>query len=115
MYIVLEADIPTLLTNLATLDDERLKFAQSKNDYLIDQLFYTEFNEVTGPMEMIELNVDNPAKFTIFLLQLAYQYKSKNYDNYVDTFNSSSLNASNLITFATILLNDRERISFRYN
>ena len=25
MYIVLEADIPTLLTNLATLDDERLK------------------------------------------------------------------------------------------
>ena len=25
MYIVLEADIPTLLINLATLDDERLK------------------------------------------------------------------------------------------
>ncbi len=97
-----------LLINFIYLDDdERLKFAQSKNDYLIDQLFYTEFNEVTGPMEMIELNVDNPAKFTIFLLQLAYQYNAKNYDNYVDTVNS------NLITAATILLNDRERISFR--
>ena len=30
MYIVLEADIPTLLTNLATLDDERLKVIINK-------------------------------------------------------------------------------------
>jgi len=103
-----------LLINFIYLDDdERLKFAQSKNDYLIDQLFYTEFNEVTGPMEMIELNVDNPAKFTIFLLQMAYQLNAKNYNNYVDTFDSTQNNASNLITAATILLNDRERISFR--
>ena len=103
-----------LLINFIYLDDdERLKFAQSKNDYLIDQLFYTEFDEVTGPMEMIELNVDNPAKFTVFLLQLAYQYNAKNYDNYVDTFDSNQTNSTNLITAATILLNDKERISFR--
>ena len=31
MYIVLEADIPTLLTNLATLDDERLKAIINKS------------------------------------------------------------------------------------
>jgi hypothetical protein len=103
-----------LLINFIYLDDdERLKFAQSKNDYLIDQLFYTEFDEVTGPMEMIELNVDNPAKFTVFLLQLAYQFNAKNYDNYVDAFDSTQNNTSNLIVAATILLNDRERISFR--
>lgn len=103
-----------LLINFIYLDDdERLKFAQSKNDYLIDQLFFTEFNEVTGPMEMIELNVDNPAKFTILLLQLAYQSNAKNYDNYVDTFDSTQTNATNLITSTTILLNDKERISFR--
>lgn len=103
-----------LLINFIYLDDdERLKFIQAKNDYLIDQLFYTEFNEITGPMEMIELNVDNPAKFTVFVLQLAYEYKAKNYNNYVDTFDETSSNALNLISSATILLNDRERISFR--
>lgn len=46
MYIVLEADIPTLLTNLATLDDERLKTIinkageESKNP---DTDFFTAF------------------------------------------------------------------------
>ena len=103
-----------LLLNFIYLDDdERLKFAQSKNDYLIEQLFFTEFDEVTGPLEMIELNIDNPAKFTIFLLQLAYEYNCKDYDNYTDSFNPNSVGASNLISAATLLLNDRERISFR--
>jgi len=103
-----------LLVNFIYLDDdERLRFSQSKNDYLIDQLFFTEYNEVNGPMEMIELNVDNPAKFTLFVLQLAYQYNAKNYDNYTDSFDPNLYSASNLITNATILLNDKERITFR--
>ena len=51
MYIVLEADIPTLLTNLATLDDERLKAIinksgeESKNP---DVDFFAAFENLNG-------------------------------------------------------------------
>ncbi len=97
-----------LLVNYVYLDDdERMKFAQSKHDYLIEHVYFTESNEITGPLESISVDVDNPCKFMIWVLQQDYIYDSKDYGNYLDN------NGENLITEETILLNQRERLSFR--
>jgi hypothetical protein len=103
-----------LLINYVYLDDtERLKFSQTKHDYLIEQIYYTENNEITGPIESIQLNVDNPAVFGIWVVQQQYLYNSLDYDNYTNGFNSANINSTSLITESTILLNDKERISNR--
>ena len=50
-----------LLINFIFIDDdERLRFVQSKQDYIIEQNYYNEYNEVVGPTEIIKLNIDNP-------------------------------------------------------
>ena len=115
-----------LLVNYIYLDDnERMKFSQTKHDYLIEQIYYTENNEITGPIESININVDNPAVLGVWLLQQQYIYNSKYYDNYTNNFTiNKSTNANivqrvlntlttSLIEEATILLNDKERISTR--
>ena len=97
-----------LLVNYIYLDDdERMKFAQSKHDYLIEHIYFTENNEITGPIESVSIDVDNPCKYIVWFLQQDYIYNSKDYSNYLDN------NKDNLITEETILLNQRERLSFR--
>jgi hypothetical protein len=97
-----------LLVNYIYLDDdERLKFAQSKHDYLIEYVYFTETNEITGPTESISINVDNPCKYMIWVLQQDYINNAKEYDNYLDN------NGENLIIEETILLNQKERLSLR--
>jgi NAD(P)-dependent dehydrogenase (short-subunit alcohol dehydrogenase family) len=54
--------------------DERLKFSQSKHDYLIEQLYYNETQNIVGPTESIRLNIDNPCKYIIWMLQQQYLY-----------------------------------------
>ena len=97
-----------LLVNYIYLDDEeRMKFAQSKHDYLIENIYYTENNEVTGPTESIKVDVDNPCKYMIWVLQQQYIYNSKAYDDYTDS------NGNSLIIDETILLNQKERLTSR--
>jgi len=97
-----------LLVNYIYLDDEeRMKFAQSKHDYLIEHIYYTENNEVTGPTESIKVDVDNPCKYMIWVLQQQYIYNSKAYDDYTDS------NGNSLIIDETILLNQKERLTSR--
>jgi hypothetical protein len=97
-----------LLVNYIYLDDEeRMKFAQSKHDYLIEHIYYTENNEVTGPTESISVDVDNPCKYMIWVVQQQYIYNSKAYDNYTDGTGNS------LIIDETILLNQKERLTSR--
>lgn len=97
-----------LLVNYIYLDhDERLKFAQSQHDYLIEYVYFTENNEISGPTESISINVDNPCKYMVWVLQQDYIYNSKDYDNYLDNSNE------NLIIEQRILLNKQERCSIR--
>ena len=97
-----------LLVNYIYLDDEeRMKFAQSKHDYLIEHIYYTENNEVTGPTESVKVDVDNPCKYMIWVLQQQYIYNSKAYDDYTDG------NGNSLIIDETILLNQKERLTTR--
>ena len=108
-----------LLVNYVYLDDdERMKFSQIKHDYLIEQIYYTENNEITGPNESININVDNPTCLGVWIVQQEYLYNSKDYSNYTDSFDgkynyTQFTPAKSLIEDATILLNDTERISLR--
>ena len=96
-----------LLVNYIYLDDdERIKFAQSKHDYLIEHIYFTENNEITGPTESISIDVDNPCKFIVWILQQDYIYNSKDYDNYTN-------NNETLIIEQTLLLNQKERLTMR--
>ena len=55
-----------LLVNYIFIDeDERLQIAQTKQDYIIEQLYYTEYNNIVGPSETVKVNIDNPCKFII--------------------------------------------------
>jgi len=120
-----------LIINYIYIDeDERLRFAQSKHDYIIEQIYYNEYNEVVGPTESIKLNIDNPCKYIIWILQQKYLYKAKDYYNYTttyrhkrdyDTSEDSNINVgdplypfdTNLITNETLLFNNKERLSYR--
>lgn len=103
-----------LLINYVYLDDEeRMKFAQTKHDYLIDQVYYTETNEITGPSESININVDNPAVFGLWVVQQEFVYNAKDYNNYTDNYDGNDTSRESLITEGTILLNDTERLSNR--
>jgi hypothetical protein len=119
-----------LLINYIFIDsDERLRFIQSKHDYIIQQLYYTNYNEVTGPTENIRVNIDNPCTYIIWLLQQKYLYDSKDYYNYISSYrhkrkydtyeenikiNEPLYNFDDeLIKDTTIICNEKERIKYR--
>ena len=118
-----------LIINYIFLDeDERLKFSQKKHDYIIEQLYYTNANAIVGSNDSIRLNIDNPCKYIIWVLQQQYLYNSKHYYNYTanydnnlpyniinnyDSYKSYYDNDNSLITRETILLNQQDRLSYR--
>ena len=116
-----------LLVNYIFLDDsERNKFAKTKHEYLIDQVYYNDNSEITGPSEQIKLSIDNPCKALYWVLQQKYIYDSMDYLNYTNTsqlklksdttYKNTNIGdsvGSSLIKKTSILLNQRERISLR--
>ncbi len=121
-----------LLINYIFVDeDERLQFAQTKQDYKIEQLYYTEYNQIVGPSETIRIDIDNPCKYIVWVLQQKYLYDSLDYYNYTitprkkidqDTDITSSVYNINdpvptfdnsLAKTETILFNQKERLSYR--
>ena len=76
-----------LLVDYYFLDDEeRIRFSQSRHDYLIDQLFYTPLIKITNTHYSALLTADNPSKMMIWTVQMKYIYDSKDYYNYTDTY-----------------------------
>ena len=121
-----------LLINYIFVDeDERLQFAQTKQDYKIEQLYYTEYNQIVGPSETIRIDIDNPCKYFVWVLQQKYLYDALDYYNYSTTprkkiqqdtdITSKIYNIgepvptfdSNLAKTETILFNQKERLSYR--
>ncbi len=119
-----------LIINYIFVDeDERLRFAQSKHDYIIEQLYYNNYDEVTGPTETIKLNIDNPCKYIIWVLQQKYLYQAKDYYNYTSTYRhkrdydiiGDNIDVGDplynfddsLIKNETLLFNQKERVSYR--
>jgi len=108
-------------------DDERLKFANTRHDYLIEQLFFTPNVPVTGNTLNANVSVDHPCKFLVWLVQMDYIANALDYYNYTDSyinqftlFNDETKTyitgnpiGKSLITTQTILLNGNTRLSLR--
>jgi len=107
-------------------DDERMRFIKTRHDYLIEQVYYSEYNEITGTTEQLKLNIDNPCKALYWVLQQKYLYDSKDYLNYTNSpqkklkedtkYNNINIGdpiGNKLSRKGTILLNQRERLSNR--
>lgn len=106
-------------------EDERLKFTQSKHDYLIDQLYFTPNLNLEGTNRLVKINIDHPCKMLSWFVQLDYIYNSNDHFNYTDSYirkkfsseypdlNINDVIGNNIIQQQTLLLNGHERLKFR--
>ena len=92
-------------------------------------MYYNSYDEVTGPTETIKLNIDNPCKFIIWILQQKYLYQAKDYYNYTTTYRhkrdydiiGENIDVGDplynfddsLVKNETLLFNQKERVSYR--
>lgn len=108
-----------LLVEYFFLDnDERTKFAQSKHDYIIEQLFFTPNIKIEDPVYGAKIIVENPCKLMVWVTQLASVRSSKDYFNYTDSYINISYEKNkaigkNIITKETITFNGIDRLSLR--
>lgn len=118
-------------------DDERSKFAHTKHDYLIEQLYYTPNVLIDSTNVKVKLNIDHPCKLTVWLTQLDYisnfndrfnytnsHIRMKPYDIFhtcpikiklYDNLNIGDEIGSSLIEEEIIKLNSQERLTKREN
>jgi hypothetical protein len=66
-------------------DDERMIFAQTKHDYLIEQLYFTPNIAIEGTNPKAKLDIDQPCKLTVWLAQLDYISDFNDRFNYTDS------------------------------
>ena len=115
-----------LLVNYIYLDnEERLKMINAKHDYLIEQIYFTSNIPLTGANTTLKLNIDQPTKFLIWLIQLNYIVDSNDHFNYTDSYihkkftdeypnyNIDDVIGSSLINNQTVLLNNLELLKMR--
>jgi hypothetical protein len=75
-----------MLVDYVFLDtDERMKFAQTKHDYLIEQLYFTPNVLIEGNHPKVKLDIDQPCKLTVWLAQLDYICEFNDRFNYTDS------------------------------
>jgi hypothetical protein len=97
-------------------DDERVRFSQTRHDYLIEQLYYTPSIEIDDIHRNIKLVADNPCKLMVWTVQMKYIFDSKDYYNYTtDAIPFDGRTPESLVLESTILLNGNERLTLRNN
>ncbi len=107
-----------LLVNYLYLDnDERIKIAQTKQDYLIEQLHYNADVSVDSTNIKIKLDIDQPCKLTVWLAQLDYISNSNDRFNYTDSHIriDGKETGSSLIVEEMIKLNSQVRVQKQNN
>jgi hypothetical protein len=115
-----------LLINYYYLDDdERYKFAESKHDYIIEQLIYTPSTTIDSVSANPFIIADHPTKLMVWVVQFDYLAKYGDYYNYTDSYQYKKFpeDISNnpigfpmgqsLIKNQTILFNGNPRLTFR--
>lgn len=115
-----------LLIDFYFLDnEERVRMAQSKHDYLIEQMFYTSETDIDGINNNPRITVDQPCKLLTWITQMKYNKDAKDYFNYSDSYQRKFNNSeypdlvvgqvvgNNIVLNETITLNGSERISTR--
>ncbi len=108
-----------LLVEYIFLDDEeRLRFWQSRHEYLIEQILFNGERTIDGLHRKYKLGFTHPAKEFIWVSQLTQALNTRINDhfNYTDSLikdeNGEPI-GKNIITKATFLFNGQERVSFR--
>jgi hypothetical protein len=114
-------DCYLLVTYIWVDSDERIKFADSRHDYLIEQLIYVNEKTLDSSNRGIRLDLIQPAKLIATVVQYSYLLDKNNNDhfNYTDSYkyNDNGVpTGKSLVINETIELNGVERVSFReYN
>ncbi|ARF09353.1 NCLDV major capsid protein [Catovirus CTV1] len=99
-------------------EDERNRFANSRHDYLIEQLQFSGEKTFDSPNNYINIDYLQPSKLLIWVAQQAYLNNNENNDffNYTNDYkydDNNQLVGSNLINSETLYLNSYERLSMR--
>lgn len=99
-------------------EDERIRFANNKHDYLIEQLQYSGEKTFESPNNKINIDFLHPSKFIIWVAQQAYLSNTENNDffNYTDSYQynkNDKLIGRTLIDNETFYINSSPRLSQR--
>jgi len=98
-----------LVTYVFIENDERVKLAKSKKDYLIEQLYYTPNISIDNTNTRVLLNIDQPCKLTVWVSQLDYINDFNDRFNFTDNYDEKLGNS--LFISETIKLNSQIRTS----
>lgn len=99
-------------------DEERIRFAQARHEYLVEQLFYNGSEVVNGVNQSFNIGFTQACKELVWVSQLSLIENLNDTFNYTDSpLRDAEGNTigKNLITNSSILFNGHERISYRTN
>lgn len=103
-----------ILANYIFLDeDERIRFLQKQQDYLIDQTVLNTEKVIESTNNMIKVEANHPCKQITWVTNIDY-FRDKTINshyNYTDNYNKK--NGKSLIEKTTILFNGHERLKYR--
>jgi hypothetical protein len=108
-----------LLVEYIFLDsEERIRFAQTKHEYLIEQVIFDGEKTINGINQSFQIGFSQVCKELIWVTQLSLSQNTRNNDhfNYTDTLirdHNDTLIGNNIITSETMLFNGQERINTR--
>ncbi|AYV80906.1 MAG: NCLDV major capsid protein [Harvfovirus sp.] len=103
-----------LLVDYIYLDeDERMRFMQTRHDYLIEQLGIITEQTITSSTAQFTIDLWQPCKFFVWLTQYLHYQNIGEQFNYTDCYLPCSREGRSLILEETFLLNGRERLSNR--
>lgn len=105
-----------LLVDYIFLDeDERMRFMDSKHDYLIEQVATISEQIIDSSNVQFNIDLSQPCKFFVWLTQFLHYQNIGEAFNYTDSFmfNCGKPCGRSLVLEETFLLNGRERLSSR--
>jgi len=107
-----------LLVEYIYLDqDERIRFVQTKHDYLIETINYSGQQTIESTGRVITIDLVQPCKFMVWIVQQEYLLDTNNNDffNYTDSYvyiENQQIGKS-LVKSETIKLNSQNRLTKR--
>ncbi len=97
-------------------DEERIRFAQARHEYLVEQLFATVPETINGLQKSYKVGFTQPCKELIWVAQLTTNIANNDTFNYtsnvIRNFDGSLMNGP-IVLKESILFNGLERITFR--
>ncbi len=108
-----------LLVEFIFLDDEeRVRFSQTKHEYLIEQILYNDVKIIDGVNQSFKIGFTHLCKELYWVTQLTQALNTRINDvfNYTDSLIKDQYNQTigkNIITQETIIFNGKPRLSLR--